>query len=523
MNRRINFLITYSVFIFFFIVVVVADAQVIRRKEAPETVKEYRSGTPQYEHHIEPHKMDGIAKKTEYDKNLFLPDPIYKEEPYDVAAQIQIYGGKKAVPTVRPWIELGYPLYDEGPIGAGHDIIGRKNLVRPQFLVHGDFRTAVAFNDNGLLEVGQVATRLNLDLDFKITATERIHALIRPFDNGARFTRAEFFGQDKDDNEVLLDAHIETIFFEGDLAYLQAGITDKYPKYDLPIAFGLMPLFLQNGIWVEDAFVGFSAAIPSRNSPKLDISNYDISAFVGFNEVETPAIVKSNGELDEHAADIYGVTWFADMREGHLEASYGYLDDRREADAGFDYHSVVVGWTKRYRGKLSNSIRVLGNFGQQPDNNAIQTADGLVVLLENSLITSKPSFVVPYANFFAGFDRPLPLARGGTGILKNTGINFETDGLTGFPKITDTAQDSWGGAVGIEYLFFPTQQLVLEVATVQPYGGSSDTIAGPEVAFGIRYQKNLSEEWILRTDAMFAHRENNENLSGVRVELRLKF
>ena len=168
MNKPLKIFLSYNVFISFFIVAVIADAQVIRRKEAPETVKEFRSGTPQYEHHIEPHKMDGIAKKTEYDKNLFLSDPIYKEEPYDAKAQIQVYGGKKAVPTVRPWIELGYPLYDEGPIGAGHDIIGRKNLVRPQFLVHGDFRTAVAFNDNGLLEVGQVATRLNLDLDFKI-------------------------------------------------------------------------------------------------------------------------------------------------------------------------------------------------------------------------------------------------------------------------------------------------------------------------------------------------------------------
>ena len=84
-------------------------------------------------------------------------------------------------------------------------------------------------------------------------------------------------------------------------------------------------------------------------------------------------------------------------------------------------------------------------------------------------------------------------------------------------------QDSWGGAVGIEYLFDLSQQLVFELATVQPYGGASDTIVGDETAFSVRFQKNLSPEWIFRTDAMFADRQNNENILGVRFEFRLKF
>ncbi len=502
----------------------IVSADVLKRRDEPaSTVLEKRSGSPNYEHHTSPPKMDSFAKPSSYDKTKFKSDPVYPDKPYDVEAQVEIYGGKKAVPTARPWLELGHPLYDEGPFGAGYNLIGRKNLVRPQLTLFGDFRTALAYNDNGNAEVGQIATRLNINVDLKLTSTERLHATIGPFDNGNRFTRVEFFGSDEDEEEFIFDGVIQTAFFEGDLGYIQAGLTDEYPKYDLPIAFGLMPLFLQNGIWVEDAFVGISAAIPSRNSPKLDISNYDVAFFYGFNEVETPAIVNANGELDEHAADIMGVTWFADVGRGHLETSYGYLDDTRDANGGFDYHSFIIGWTKRYKGKLSNSVRFLANFGQDPDNNAIQTADGYAILLENSLITSKPSFFYPYFNFFAGFDRPQPFARGGTGILKNTGINFETDGLTGFPKLTDNPQDAWGGAIGIFNMFFPSGSIVFEVAGIFPYGGKSDTIAGNEVAAGVRYQKNLTHQWIFRSDAMISHRESNENQQGIRFELRYKF
>ena len=57
-------------------------------------------------------------------------------------------------------------------------------------------------------------------------------------------------------------------------------------------------------------------------------------------------------------------------------------------------------------------------------------------------------------NAWVGIDRPQSLARaaGAGDILKNTGINFETDGLTGFPKLDDTGRDTFGAVLGIEYL-----------------------------------------------------------------------
>jgi hypothetical protein len=43
------------------------------------------------------------------------------------------------------------------------------------------------------------------------------------------------------------------------------------------------------------------------------------------------------------------------------------------------------------------------------------------------------------------------------------------------------------------------------------------------VAFGARYQKPLSKRWIFRTDAIYGSRENDDDLAGIRAELRLKF
>jgi hypothetical protein len=149
-----------------------------------------------------------------------------------------------------------------------------------------------------------------------------------------------------------------------------------------------------------------------------------------------------------------------------------------------------------------------------------------VVLVENSLITSKPTTLIPYLNLFFGVRHPQSLARdaGAGGVLKNTGINFETDGLTGFPLLDDTANDTYGGALGIEYLFNLNQQVILELATVQVRGDAAGRFAkGDQNALGVRYQRNLTKAWLVRFDAMAAKRQNDTNISGVRLELRLKF
>jgi hypothetical protein len=501
------------------------QAQVLRRDPPPETVLEERSGAPRHKGHQAPPVMDPAVTPTEFDAEAFGPDPSYGDTEYNVEEQIDIYGGKTAFDVPRPVLELGYPQYSEGVFGAGHDVIGRKNLFRPQLLAYGDWRTAVAFNDNGANETGQIATRLNLDIDLKLTATERIHMFLRPLDQGGKFSRNEFFGPDRTGPDLKMDGNIETLFFEGDIGAIQAGLTDEWASYDLPVSFGLMPMFFQNGIWVDDAFTGAAFAIPAKNSPLLDISNMDFSFFAGLDKVTSAALKDADGALADHAGDVYGAATFIETREGYLELGYGFVDDRRTSEtlSGFDHHSLTAAWTKRYGGWLSNSVRGFWSFGQDPVNNLTQTADGFALLLENSLVTSKPLTLVPYGNFFVGVDRPQPLARANDGLLKNTGISFETDALTGFPQLDPTAQDAFGGAIGLNYLFDLSRQVVVEAATVQPFGGRSETIRGDQYALSARYQQNLNDRWLFRSDVIQGWRENDDDLFGIRLELRRKF
>jgi hypothetical protein len=474
----------------------------------------------------EPEMSPGV-ERVPFDPKVFRPDPAYTDKPYEPERQIEIYGGKRNVDEPRPIIELGRPLYREGPLPGGYNLAGRKNLVNPSLQVYGDWRTAIAYNDNGATETGQIATRLNLDVDLALTSTERIHALFRPLDQNGEFSRYEFFGNDRKQGKGILDGNVDTLFFEGDLGNIFAGLSDRYQSFDLPFAAGLMPLIFQNGVWADDAISGFAFAIPARHSSLLGISNMDISFFAGFDKVSTPAIKDDRNKFADHNVRVYGAALFIEANGGYWEAGLGRVDGEGSF-SDLSYNSATVAFTRRYGGWLSNSLRGVWTFGQDRLRNQQQNADGFILLMENSLITAKPLTLVPYLNLFAGFDRPQSLIRdaGAGGILKNTGILFETDGLTNFPKLDDTGQNTYGGAIGLQYLFNLDQQLVFEAAALRPFEGDLEPgrpARAQQFGAGVRYQVPLTKSVIFRADAILAHREKDANLAGVRSEIRFKF
>jgi hypothetical protein len=471
-------------------------------------------------------QMSPEARPVPHDPKAFGPDPSYADKPYDIGDQLRIYGGKSRVDTPRPMLELGRPIYQGGPYEAPGTWLGAKNPVDQAFSIYGDLRTALAYIDDGATERKVLAARLNLDVDWKLTGTERLHAFFRPIDNGTQFTGCErIAGEGKCEGHF--DLKPETLFFEGDMGAMLAGARGRYTSFDLPFALGKIPLLFQNGIWLEDAFNGLAFTLPARNSRLLDISNMDVTFFAGFANVDSGGVRDAAGKVANGEADVYGITTFIEANRGYWELGYAYTYG--EADKGFDdqsYHNITAAFTRRYGGWLSNSVRVIHNFGQQREPGRRQTADGTLLLIENSFISHKPLTLVPYVNFFAGFDRPQSVARdpGAGGILKNVGINFETDGLTGFPKLDDQANNTAGGAIGIQYLFDLQKQIVFEIATVQTLKEATErAVPGPQSAIGVRYQHNIDKAWLFRADAMIASRAQLDDVGGVRIELRRKF
>ena len=459
--------------------------------------------------------------KGDGEEDLFRSGPQY-DESYNAQGNVDIYGKKSAVEPPRPPIELGRQQYTSGQYDKSSTIFGELNPLLPGLAIYGDWRTAVAYNQNNGKDIAQVATRLNIDIDFKITGTERIHAFFTPLQKNAKFTRYEFGGGAGDGRFTdEYDFNPQTLFFEGDLGSIHSGFTGTDASFDLPFTVGLFPLFLQNGIWANDAILGGAVTIPAKNSAKLGLPNYDITFFAAFDNVDNAGVL---GAGNNSNANIFGATTFIDGLGGYIEAGYAVIqgkDDVGLRENGELTHFLTAAYSARYANTVSNSTRFFANFGDGKND------EGFAIISENSLITAGAGTVVPYANFFVGFDNPQPLVDGnGAGILKNVGINFETDALTGYPKLDDSGSNAYGGAIGLIYLFGADlgQQLVFEVATVQPFEDDGIGARQPQYAFGIRYQIALTRAWLLRADATYQIKEEQEeNDFGFRLELRRKF
>ena len=90
----------------------------------------------------------------------------------------------------------------------------------------------------------------------------------------------------------------------------------------------------------------------------------------------------------------------------------------------------------------------------------------------------------------------------------------------------DTGQNAYGGALGIQYLFDFEQQLVFELAgerQLSDFSNSFDDEVDNQYAAGVRYQIPLSNAWLLRADAIYAVKEDEDDVFGARTEIRWKF
>lgn len=446
----------------------------------------------------------------------FSPMPLDPDACYhDSGREAWVYDAKHDVPTQHPWVEWGRIWYGDGITPRGRDLFGPMNLVRPKFYVYGDFRTGIQTGRNAGGRADNWANRLNLDLDLQITDTERFHAFVGPLDKQNRFTRWEVIDGDlRYRNEMNLTP--ATAFFEGDLGVMLGALGNQSSPLELPISAGLMPLLFQNGIWMEDAVSGVAFAIPAKHSRLLNWANFDVSFFAVFDQLNSPAFA------DNSDAQAFGTAWFIEAYGGYIETGYAYLNHRN--DDSLSYHNATFSFTRRYFDRISNSVRVIVNAGQDRGKTD-RTADGGLLLVENSWITAAPLTVVPYANFFYGWDRPQSVARAGIsgGILRNTGINFDTDGLNGFATLDTSAADTSGGSVGVDLIGDDLdRQLLLELSYLTPHGDRA-IASGDQYAIGARYQFPISNATLLRFDVMHGWREGDDDVYGTRMEYRWKF
>lgn len=450
--------------------------------------------------------------------NDFSATPIPPNSEYhDPIAAQWVYDSKRAVPVQSPWIEWGREFYGNGITPRGKDWFGHMNMVRPQFYLYGDYRSGMIAGRNAVGRTDNWANVLNLDMDFRLTDSERFHAFIGPINRGGDLTGATLVDGELEFQNVF-NPNFVTAFFEGDLGAMWGGFHNKSSPAEMPFTVGLVPLLFQNGIWMQDAVTGAAFAIPARHSRLLNWSNFDTTFFAVVDQLVSPAFGN-----DEHAAQAIGNAWFIEAYGGYIEAGYAYLRDRNQSERS--YHNFTASFTRRYFDRISNSLRIIINAGQDLAKDD-RTADGGLFLWENSWITSTPMTFVPYANFFYGWGRPQSVARaaGVGGILRNTGINFDTDGINGLATLDATGFDTAGGSVGVDLIGQDLdRQLLLEVSYLTEHGDSNPFVQGDQFGVGARYQFPISNAHLMRFDVMHGWRGELDNVYGTRVEYRWKF
>ena len=92
--------------------------------------------------------------------------------------------------------------------------------------------------------------------------------------------------------------------------------------------------------------------------------------------------------------------------------------------------------------------------------------------------------------------------------------------LFSYPSVRGTLDENAAELPAVD------QQIVVEAATVQPFGGNSaaTNARADQYALGIRYQLPIAAAWIVRADAMYGFiGDNNDDIAGARLELRRKF
>jgi len=179
---------------------------------------------------------------------------------------------------------------------------------------------------------------------------------------------------------------------------------------------------------------------------------------------------------------------------------------RRRLHSALFQHLVEHDPRVRKHREWQERRRRCSHFGEQPD-------------------LGLPSTLLPYANFFVGAGNPQPLVDGnGAGILKNVGINFETDALTGFPNSTTAAPTPGAArsAYSISSIWISSSSSRWRLCSrlaIRPWHRR----LRPQYGFGARYQIPIDRAWLFRADATYHLLGGGQDSFGLRTEVRRKF
>jgi len=342
----------------------------------------------------------------------------------------------------------------------------------PRFVAHGSYELfGIAFEENKLRQ-DLVGHQMLLDLDLRITGTERAHVQFRPL--GRKNTGGSFIQlsepQIYDDNSTLIP---DRWWIEGELySLISDWVDDPFTPLDYHVVLGKFPLSLHNGLLLNDDITGIS--VNKNTLIKAPFSNVNAQVFYAFDDVDA---------FEDVGSDLFGTHITADVRNVFFEMTYANVIHSR--NDGRDAQYAAISATK-FVGPYSLAAR---SFFKWEDEAGI--GDGELYVLESNWTRSFDSewahaagleYGVFYVNGFKSTSGWNSISGGNFDRLRSV---FEVDPLITISRTRNPA-DRIGVSAGVQlFRHNADESIVPEVTYEEPNDRSSFGI-------GLRYLRKLS-------------------------------
>lgn len=342
---------------------------------------------------------------------------------------------------------------------------GEYNL-EPRFVGYGSYELfGFAFEQSGARS-DSMGHQLLLDLDLRLTGTERFHVQFRPL--GRRNTGGSYY--QFSEPEGYLDnstAEPDRYWFEGEIHSLLGWGHDPLASRNTNFVIGKFPFRLHNSLLMNDDIVG--GVISQNNIPCWRASNLNLQLFAGINDVDSFAFVESQA---------FGIHGTLDYRQAFFEGTYAYVPSDFDRDA----HYAGLSRTKFY-GPTSVAVRALFKWGDRGG-----TGSGQLLTIETNrtrVFEHAPCGVrhgVFFCNAFWATEGWNSIAGANLNRLRTA---FEVDPLVRL-AIGPAGQETVGVALGVQLFRHHEDEFLVPELAWESRGG--DSVAG----VGLRYQKKTS-------------------------------
>ena len=336
----------------------------------------------------------------------------------------------------------------------------------PRFVANGNYETLGFAVEQAGRRQDAIGHNLVLDLDLRLTGTERFHVQFRPL--GRRNTGGSFYQFSEPDGYVNnATGEPDRYWFEGEIHSLFGWCDDYFAQRYYNVTAGKFPYVLHNSLLINDEILG---GILSQNNIVLgSVSNLNVQLFAGINDVDTYRLVETQ---------VYGVHASVDYKRIYYEATYAYLN----AEVDRDSHYVGASGT-RFFGPYSLAMRGLFKFGDRAG-----TGSGQLVTVETNWtrVFEHAPLDIHHGVFFCN---AFWAARGWNSIsggnLNRLRTAFEVD-----PLVRLAAGPAQNGTVGVSlgvqlFRHHEDESITPEVAWESPEGESV-------LGVGLKYQKKLT-------------------------------